>query len=806
MAKPRKMTDEDVVAAIDSELDFARAQRDGTLGTERKLAYDYYFGKEFGNEVPGQSRVVSQLVMEVVDSLMPDMMRIFCGGDKVVEFVARRPEHVELAEQATETCNHVIFSDNNGFTLIHDWIKDGLLQKTGVVKYWWEESVDVEEKSYEALTVDQVQMLIADGYEVVAATPRPDVVLSTTAPPVVQGQPSDSSAGGMAQAGGMPATPPPEVPVDITVRKKVTAGHVCIESVPPDEFLVSVKARGPDVQALPMCAHEVKKTLSDLVDMGLCSVAEALDLPSGEAHGPVDNDVAQARADRVDSELNNNDSEGNDPMLREVVLAEVYTRLDIDGDGIAELVKVFKVGDVVLGGIEKTDRIPFAVLTPKLMPHEFYGVSVADDVMDLQLLKSALWRLQMDSLYAALYPRQQVIEGLVTKTTYADLLEPGPGRPVRVKGQNAVTPMVTPYVGDAALPMLEFIEQELEGRSPVNRQYQGLPDNAINKTATSATIVANRSQARTELIARVFAETGFRELFRGILWLLGKYQTQPKIVRLSGSYTAIHPEAWKNEYDMSINVGLGLGNKAEQLMLLNNMAQAQAMAAQNGGMGVLVTPKNIYNLQAKIASLSGFKDPDQFWSRPPDNWQPPQPPPDPAVQVAQIKAQTDQAKQQAEQQADVQKFAATQQLEAQRLAAETAAKERQAEREAALKREEMQMTLQVQAANDARQAELDKQKAALDMLKLETEYAFKRWETEFNAQTQVHVEGMRTQPVADTANETKSMAALVKELHEMSNAPREVVRGPDGRVAGVKIGNKVRQVRRDDQGKINGVH
>lgn len=712
MIEPKKMTADEVVAAIDAELDLARSQRDGTVGAERALAYDYYFGKEFGNEVPGKSRVVSQLVMEVVDSLMPDLMRIFCGGDKVVEFVARTHEHVQLAEQATETCNHVIYSDNAGFRLIYEWIKDALLQKTGVIKYWWEESEDVEEKTYEALTVDQVQMLLAEGYEVVAATPRHDFVMaqpqvSAPASPDAQGQPPVPSPDGMAPAGGMPApTPPqPEVPVDITVRKKVTASKVCLETVPPDEFLVSIKARGPDVQSLPMCAHEVKKTLSDLVDMGLCSVEEALDLPSGEAHGPENNEVAQARDDRVAGDRSGDGAAFADPMLREVELAEVYTRLDVDGDGIAELVKVFKVGDRLLGKVEKTDRIPFAVLTPKIMPHEFFGVSVADDVLDLQLLKSTIWRLQMDSLYAAMYPRQQVIEGLVTKTTYADLLEPGPGRPVRVKGANAVSPMVTPYVGDAALPMLEFIEQEVEGRTPVNRQYQGLPDNAINKTATSAQIVSDRSQARTELIARIFAETGFRELFRGILWLLGKYQTQPKIVRMSGSYVPIHPEAWKNEYDLSINVGLGLGNKAEQLSLLNAMAQAQAMAAQNGGMGVLITPKNIYNLHAKIASLSGFKDPDQFWTRPPDQYQPPEQPPPQQVQVAQINAQVEQQKAQFKQQSD----------------------EAAAARDAELKKAEMDMQLTLQRSNDERQMLLDERKFKLDMMRIEKEFEFKYW-------------------------------------------------------------------------------
>ena len=107
---PKPLDDDEIVAAIDAELYLARQQRDGKLGTERSLAYQYYFGEPFGNEVKGQSQVVSQLVMEVVDSLMPDLMRIFCGGENAVEFTARTSDKIKSAEQTTNVCNYVFWS------------------------------------------------------------------------------------------------------------------------------------------------------------------------------------------------------------------------------------------------------------------------------------------------------------------------------------------------------------------------------------------------------------------------------------------------------------------------------------------------------------------------------------------------------------------------------------------------------------------------------------------------------------------------------------------------------------------------
>lgn len=698
------MTDSEVVAAVDGELQRARALRDGLVGEERATTYEYYLGQPFGNEVKGRSQVISQVVMEVIDSMMPDLMRVFCSGDKFVECTARRPEDVPLAEQATELCNHVLFTQNPGFQLVYEGIKSALLQKIGVYKYYWDESEEVSEQDYEGASLPQVaQLLEAEGAEIVAASPS--AMTGAQAPnPLSQ---EAGMAGGL--AGGMPAP----MTFDVTIRTRKQASQVKIDYVPPDEFLFSARASSPDIQKCPMVAHEVRRTLSWLVENGVCDVETALSLPSGDSESPIGSEAEQLRRDRIESIAG--DDSSADPMQREVVYSEVYQLLDVDGDGVSELRKICKVGDHIFSNTV-AERSPFAVLLPKIMPGELLATSVADDVADLQLLKSTLWRMQMDALYQSLFPRMQVVESMMGPTTYSDLLAPTPGQPIRVKASGALTPLVTPDLSGQAAPMMEMVEMELEGRCPVNRQYQGLPDNAINKTATSAQIVSGRSQARMEMVARIMAETGFKELFRGILWLLGKHQDKAMTVRLTNGFMPIEPDAWRTEYDFTINVGLGLGNKAEQLQLLSTIAMAQAQAVQAGGMGLLITPKNIYNLQAKVASLSGFKDPEQFWTRPPDEFQPPEQPPPPQVQAAQINAQTSK---------EVEAMRA-QQRQAE-VAAKTAQDAQRAQQDAAAKRAELQLQLVLQRSNDERQALLDERKFKLDAMALQMEYAFKEW-------------------------------------------------------------------------------
>lgn len=777
--EPTKLDDEEVLAALNAELNSARSLRDGRIGRERRLAYEYYFGEPFGNEEAGQSKIVSQLVMEVIDSLMPDVMKVFCGSDKAVEFVARKAEDVELAEQATEVCNYVFFTQNQGFLLLYESIKDAFLQKTGCWKYWWDEDKKVTEESYQGLNEGQLLQVAQD--------PEVEIVQASTreAPGLPQMTPQG------------PVQGPPQKLYDVVLKRTKNSGHICIESVPPDEILTSERARTIDPQKLDFIAHETHKTLSQLVEMGY-PLEVIMELPTADSETPL-SEAETARQTRNDLTFTGMDnSTAADPMARVVRYTEAYMLLDADGDGISELRKICKVDHTILHN-EVTERVPLAIITPKIMPHEFHGISLADDCMDLQLLKSTLWRQELNKLYLANFPRFGIVENMATANTYADLLSPQVGKPIRMKAAGAVTPLSMPYSGDS-LQMLEMIEQEIEGRTPVSRQYQGLQGDEINKTATSAHITSNRATARVELICRTFAETGIKDLFRGVLWLLGKYQQEQMIVRLNDKYVPIDPRAWKTEYDMSVNVGLGTGSKAEQMALLASIEGAQEKIAMSPLMGVLVTPKNLYNLQSKKAIVAGFKDPNVFWTAPPDNWQPPPPPPPPEIAIEQMKQQGAQ----------------------QKLQQEGQMKSGELQLQDQMKQRELQSAQTIQASNDARdwartQAELSlkdqmhqREMAQKDVADQRAQETAKEIE---NIKAAAMIEAARVkanqasgeavmemdmekagQAVTEQGNSqmtqlTQSVQQLhehMQNLHKAVTAPKRLVRGPDGRAVGVE--------------------
>src|SRR6185503_6907292 len=170
-----KLDDDELLALLERERNAARDFITGEIGYQRRLAYEYYYGKPFGNEETGRSQIVSQLVSEVIDSALPDIIKVFAGSDTAVECQPRNAEDVDAAQQATDVCNYVFWTQNNGFLLLYEGIKDALLQKTGVWKYYWDEPITVVTESYKGQTLDQITLLQEDPeVEIIGASSYPD--------------------------------------------------------------------------------------------------------------------------------------------------------------------------------------------------------------------------------------------------------------------------------------------------------------------------------------------------------------------------------------------------------------------------------------------------------------------------------------------------------------------------------------------------------------------------------------------------------------------------------------------------------
>jgi predicted GNAT family acetyltransferase len=568
---------------LDAEIDNAIGFIESETTDDRRKALEYYNRYEYGNEVEGRSQIVTGEVAEVVDGALPQLLRIFTQSDEIVRFEPKGPGDEEKAKQATEYVNWVMNRDNDGVLLMHNWFKDALLQKNGIVKVYWDEKIDVSKEKYQNLTQDEVTMLLND--------PEVEVVNQKTTEVVPAG----------IDPMGMPI--PAVFSYDVKLKKTKKTGKVIVENVPPEEFLISKKAR--TIADSPFVAHRKLTTRSELIAMGF--EKDIVDnLPTY-----ADLTYNQENVARFDQGEQPSDQASLDFSMQEIEVIESYIKVDFDGDGIAELRKVTYAGSDILDN-EEVDFVPFCSICPIPMPHKFFGHSLADRAVDIQLIKSTVTRQILDNLYMTNSPRMGVVEGQVNLD---DLLTVTANGIVRMKNTQAIVPLTVPPTANQSFPLLEYLDSVQAKRTGVSDQMNGLnPDVLQNSTATAVAMMQNSAAGKVELIARVFAETGVKDLFQKILQLLCKYQDKERIVRLRGKYVSIDPREWTNGFDISINVGLGTGNKQEQMAMIAMVLGKQEEILKTVGINnPLVSLTNYRQTLGRFIEAAGFKDSNEFF-------------------------------------------------------------------------------------------------------------------------------------------------------------------------------------------------
>jgi hypothetical protein len=669
------------------------------LSHERTDAMDYYLG-DMAHDMPapeGRSHAVSTDVADTIEGLMPSLMEIFCTGDEVVRFEPVGPEDVAAAEQETDYVNHVFMQVNPGFLILYSFIKDALLSKVGVVKVWWETRTLEERETYYDLTDDAFALLVTDpDVEIIAHSERPlaptlppAAAPLTTPLPLASPGPAIAPAGAppipaspmaaptpvppadlaMAQAGALPALAMPPAPAlppqldpeelaagpklhDVEVRRSRTAANARIEPVPPEEFGIARNARS--LRDCDYCFHRVLLTEAKLIAQGF-DAAQVRSLPS---YAGITNPEETAR-DTVEEFGLQGDSLNT--ATRRIEVIEHYVRMDYEGDGKPLLYKVTTAGEEgeVLRrdgkpDIEPFDMVPFAAMTPVIVTHRFFGRSIADLVMDIQRIKTALLRAMLDNAYLANNPRVEVAEQFASPETLDDLLVSRPGGIVRTKQPGGLTWQQVPTIGGHVFPALEYMDATRELRTGVTRQGQGIDADALqNQTATAVNQVFNAAQARVRLIARIFAETGIRDLFTLVHATIRKHGQQAATVRLRNQWVTVDPRDWKTRYDMTINVGLGTGTRSERLAHVMAVIALQKEALA-GGLTNLVNAQNLYNAAKEVTKLVGLPNVDAYFTDPRSvappapPGQPHPPPPDPKLVEIQARMAFEERQAQAE--------------------------------------------------------------------------------------------------------------------------------------------------------------
>jgi hypothetical protein len=633
-----KLSDAEIVSKIDSEEQISYGINDSQLSAERAEAIQYYLGEKFGNEVEGRSQVVSYDVQDTIESALPQLLKVFVSGDEVVRFEPKGPEDQAAADQETDYVNHVVMEKNKGFETFYVWFKDALLSKNGYVKAYFEEYTEEEEEEYRGLTDAQLDMLaVEDNIEILEHTSYPD----PSVPPI-------------------PVTPefqtPPEVDVedstvaiqqeaaqaffqpmlhDVKISVSNTHGEIKIKNVAPENMMISVDAYGIDLNTARFVQHRELMSPSE--------VSEIFDVDEDEIA-----DIMSDTEDEFELESNARDiySEQYDRAVEseDILVRDTYIRIN------GERHRYVLIGNSIIYRDESCDHVPFACVSPMLMPHRHVGRSYTDLTKDIQMIKSTLIRGQLDNMYLANNGRYAISD----RVNLDDMLTSRPGGIVRVNGEpgTSIMPLQHAPFPPSSFTMVEYMDNMKEKRTGITAYNQGLDSESLNKTASGVAQIMSAAQQRLELVARTFAETGVKDLFMLVHRLIRQNVTKPDIVRIRNQWIEVDPREWKNRKDLSISVGLGAGNKDQQLMHLNAILQMQKEAIQVG----LTNPEKIYNALSKLTQNAGFKNPEEFWVNPsnmPQGAQ--QQKPDPTEMAIQGQLAIEQAKAQADMQLEAQK-------------------------------------------------------------------------------------------------------------------------------------------------------
>ena len=796
-----QMTEDQLRAITDGEMRRAVGYWSGKLSQARQKAMQYYLCEAVGDlsppEIDGRSSVVSPDVRNTIESMLPQLMVKFAGSEDVIEFVAKRPGDEGKAQQATDYINHIYHVVNNGEGITYTWMKDALLSKNGIIKVWWDDRFEEKAETYRGMDdVELAQLDEDDEITITESRSYPDEddlemrakateQLTAQLQQAKQAARQDPRAAQaaqqlQAQLDGLKAQPP-KLLYDVTATRKSGGGKVCVENVPPEEFLISRKAK--DIERAPFVGHRVLRTISELRSRGYKNVDRIGSDDSGQSLNAerferlgYDDEFAYAANDGTDN---------LDESQRAVWVTECYVRVDFDGDGITELRKVVRAGGEVLEN-EVCDCAPFVSITPIPMPHKFFGLSEADLAMEGQRVNTSLLRALLDNCYLETNGRYFAVEGQVNLD---DLLTSRPGGVVRVKAPTAVGRLDQGTGNNqVGMGMLEYMRGFVEDSTGWSRNSQGNDPDALSNpsTATQARIVTNKADMRLDLIARNFAE-GFRDLFRLMLKLTSQYQDKEQVIKLRGEWVPVSPREWRNGFDCSINVGLGTGNKDQQVSHLMALIAQQQMGLQDG----TAQAQNLYEARKELVKALGYKAADKYFTDPTKTPPPQQPNPDQIkaeamLQGKQMDAQSARELKMLELEQGAQKFQADMQMRMQDI---------QLQHEA--KMSEIRGSLELQATNDQRDAmrEQARSQAQMQEKAQEQTYAVElaslkaevdKYKADLDAQVKLTIAGQAAAPEVDMLPMQKAIEAMLEHM----KAPAIIVRDKaTGRALGVQKGD-----------------
>lgn len=577
-----KYTDDDIKAIIEEEISQSSGASNDAIDAERQKALKYYLGDK-GSVKAGRSSVVSTDVADSIEWILPEIIKAFTQNNEVVTFDPVGPDDSNQAQLESRFVYDVLMKHNNGFLAIHTLAKDALLQKNGFIKSYYNKTNRITVESYIGITTPELQMILAND----------DVELV--------GQTTSIDESGI------------EIH-DVNIKRIELSGSVVVKPVAPENMRVYGRHNSVDLSDCRFISETQSLTRSDLVESGydketIYSIASADDTES---------DNRRTYRFEVQGESTFSTQGKNTAAENELLdVTEAYMFLDINGDGIAERVKITYIGDDQpkhILDVEEIDSCPYISVTSIIMSHKFFGLSIYDRLKEIQDIKTSLWRNMLDNMYLQNNQRTLAMEGQVNLD---DLLDARPGGVVRVTNLDAVRPFPTTPLSSDSYNMMSYMDQVRAGRVGVS------PDGSINDSAMGDRVgseglskLLNQKEELVGLMVRVFAETGIKPLCIRIRDLLIENKDAVEDYEFRGAWTKVNPSKWISRNSTTVRVGTGSGNRKEQAAALSQVLAFQAQILAQPGQAI-VTEKTVFAALNDFIKASGmpgavpyFLDPD----------------------------------------------------------------------------------------------------------------------------------------------------------------------------------------------------
>lgn len=821
----KDLSDDELSAIMTQQIRLAKNHDRAMRATSRARSIEYYLGQMKDTPAePNRSSVISRDVSDTIGWLLPQLMRVFDASDKVAVADPLLPEGldglpqdaldqvmqqaVEQASEATDGLNHVFMKENDGYRIMYNAMWDAMVVGNGIVKTYWDATPQFAISFHTGLTEDQIAQLLMPPDDEDAA--EPEVLTGPTQSGTAQDETGQS------------------VPIfDIKIKRQKAKGKFVVDCIAPEDFLIDGDAvLTADAR---LTAHREEITRSDLIAMGY----DKADVDMIPRKGKLDQKEDIARDE-------NDGGMAPDPSMDIVEYYECWARLDVDGDGEAELIRYCAAGpngQQLLDWEVWEDESPFDDIPCEPIPHRWDARSVADETMDVMRVKTTLLRQALNNIYAVNNPQRQIEENSVTNMD--ELFTPSFGGVViRKKGSAPIEPLEVPFVADHAFDAINYQDQVIQRRTGVSRQTMALDPQALtNQSATANQNEKDASYSQVEVLARHMANLGWKKVFSKLLRLMAKHQDSPRTLIVGGKARRIDPRSWNQDMNVNINVGLGTGSRDRDMQMLTQVLQQQLLMLQKlteAGLSdeALELLPYVHTTLTKFAESGGLKNPELYYppitrdliNQAKQKLAQMSQQPDPQMQIAQMKAQSDQQVAQMQTQSDQQVAQVKAQIDQQ--LAQAKLQEMSAKSQAEVQRAQADFQIQqVQAQADLQmqqlQAQMAQQKLELDAqlmgakVQLERE-KLEHGQAESAAKTQADmvkaawsnvtsIEVARIGASQNTAPEPApveerleqivgvrtdgliaEMHAMMGSMHGAITAPTEIVRDADGKAIGAR--------------------